>query len=606
MAGKSTSCPEADQGQWLECAMAALATFVCLVAYFLGYRLYSKYLAERVFSLDDSRTTPAHTLRDEIDYVPTRKFVLFGHHWASITGLSPMLGPAVAVIWGWFPAMLWVVLGGLFVGCVHDFGALVVSMRARGQSIGKVAEGIVGPRAKTLFHLIIFFGIALAMGVFVYIIAVMFSVSDAWDPLEPLADASSFPTAVLPSALLIGIALVMGHLLYRRGMRLAPLTAIGFVLVLGGVWAGIQWPLMGLERSAWPSHSGWVLILLAYSFIASVLPVWSLLQARDFLNSLLLYLGLGLCYLGIFISRPEFAAPAFRPEPEGAPSFYPFVFIVIACGAASGFHSLVSSGTTAKQIDRETDARPIGYGGMLGESLLGLLAVLACTAGLVGKAGVSPSQLWHDTYSNWGAMQALGQKIGIFITGAAHFIEELGVSDHRTATAFIAVVVVSFALTTLDSATRLLRFNISEMGETLGWGWLGNRYVSSILAVVVIAFFAFYEVGGRPAGLALWQLFGTVNQLLAGLALLVVTLYLYQRGRNYWLTGLPMLFMLGSTLVAMLSNLRSFQAQWSEGGAILFIVGSILLILAVWLAYEALGALRRFRRGDTVTEMEIL
>jgi carbon starvation protein len=586
--------------------MAALVTAVCLAAYFIGYRVYAKYLATRVFALDDGRVTPAHALRDDVDYVPTRRFVLFGHHWASITGLSPMLGPAVAVIWGWLPAMLWVVLGALFVGCVHDFGALVVSMRARGQSIGKVAEGIVGPRAKTLFHLIIFFGIALAMGVFVYVIAVMFSISESWRPDQPLADPASFPTAVLPSALLIVIAMVMGHLLYRRGWRLGPLTAAGFVLVMLGVWAGVEWPLLGLPRTAWPGHSGWVVILLAYAFVASVLPVWSLLQARDFLNSLLLYLGLGLCYLGVFVSRPEFAAPAFRPHPSGAPSFYPFVFIIIACGAASGFHSLVSSGTTAKQIDRESDARPIGYGGMLGESLLGLLAVLACTAGILGQPGTSPAEIWQRTYADWGAMQGLGQQIGVFVTGSAHFIEALGVADHRSATAFVAVVVVSFALTTLDSATRLLRFNISEMGETLSWRWLDNRYVASILAVLVIAFFAFYQVGGRPAGLALWQLFGTVNQLLAGLALLVVTLYLFQRGRNFWVTAVPMLFMLGSTLVAMVSNLRSFLGQWSSGGAILFIVGSVLLVLAVWLAIEAAVSLVRSRRAGPEVGLDIV
>ncbi len=586
--------------------MAAVATAFCLLAYLLGYRLYSKFLADRVFSLDDVRRTPAHALRDDVDYVPTARFVLFGHNWASITGLSPMLGPAVAVIWGWLPAMLWVVLGALFVGCVHDFGALVVSMRARGQSIGKVAEGIVGRRAKTLFHLVIFFGIALAMGVFVYIIAVMFSISEAWDPAAPLADPSSFPTAVAPSAVLILVALAMGHLLYRRNMALLPLTAGGFLVVLVGVWGGIRWPLLGLERGAWPDHGTWVVILLSYSFIASVLPVWSLLQARDFLNSLLLYLGLALCYLGLFVSRPEFAAPAFRPEPEGAPSFYPFVFIVIACGAASGFHSLVSSGTTAKQLDKESDARPIAYGGMVGESLLGLLAVVACTAGLAGDEAVTASQLWNDTYANWGVMQALGQKVGIFITGSAHFIEELGVADHRTATAFVAVIVVSFALTTLDSATRLLRFNISEMGETVGWKWLGDRYFSSALAVAVIAGFAFYELGGRPAGLALWQLFGTVNQLLAGLALLVVTLYLHQRGRNPWFTGIPMVFMLGSTLVAMLGNLGNFYRVWHEGGAILFVVGTVLLVLAVWLVFEAAAAFRRFRRRPQISEMEIL
>ncbi len=202
-------------------------------------------------------------------------------------------------------------------------------------------------------------------------------------------------------------------------------------------------------------------------------------------------------------------------------------------------------------------------------------------------------------------MQSLGQQVGVFITGAAHFIERLGVADHRLATAFIAVVVVSFALTTLDSATRLLRFNISEIGETLGFRLLDNRYVSSVLAVAVIAFFAFYEIGDRPAGLALWQLFGTINQLLAGLALLVVTLYLVKRGRNPWFTGLPMLLMLVSTVVAMISNLRDFWRQWDEGGGALFVVGLILLVLAIWLVIESLAALARARRSEPLESMEI-
>ena len=333
--------------------------------------------------------------------------------------------------------------------------------------------------------------------------------------------------------------------------------------------------------------------------------MWSLLQARDFLNSLLLYLGLGLAYVGIFVMRPEFAAPAFRPQPEGAPSFFPFVFIIIACGAASGFHSLVSSGTTAKQIDREPDARFVGYGGMIGESLLGLLAVVACTAGVMGQGGFSARQVWLETYQGWDSIQGLGNQVGVFITGTARFIESLGVVDHRVATAFIAVVVVSFALTTLDSATRLLRFNISEIGETLGVRILGNRYVASGLAVVVIGGFAFYEIDGRAAGLALWQLFGTTNQLLAGLALLVVTLYLYQRGRNAWVTGVPMVFMLISTVIAMITNLRRFWTQWSEGGAVLFVIGAALLVMALWLCVEAVLRFRQVRADPPLTSMAI-
>ena len=584
--------------------MTALVTAVCLVVYYLGYAFYARYLSRRVFLIDPHRPTPAHTLRDEVDYVPTRKLVLFGHHYASITGLSPMLGPAVAVIWGWAPAMLWVVAGALLVGCVHDFGALVVSMRARGMSIGKVTEGIVGPRAKTLFHLIIFFGIALAMGVFVYVIALMFAITPQWDPQRPLADPSSFPTAVLPSAVLIVIAVVVGNLAYRRGWRLAPLTVAGFVVMLVSVWAGVELPTLGLAREAWPERSAWVLILLAYSFIASVLPVWSLLQARDFLNSLLLYLGLGMAYLGLFVGAPEFAAPAFRMHPEGAPSFLPFVFIIIACGAASGFHSLVSSGTTAKQIDNEGDARFIGYGGMIGESMLGLLAVVACTAaGVTGTAGTARAA--GSTPTPTGARcRAWGSRWGC--------------SSPAPPTS-------SSSSASSTSAPRRRWWR---------WWWSPSRSPRSIrrpgccastsprwarrcapagagplrvvgAAVGVIAFFAFYEIGGKAAGLALWRLFGTTNQLLAGLALLAVSLYLYQRGRNYWVTALPCLFMLVSTLFAMVANLRDFWAQRASGGGVLFAIGLVLLGLAVWLLVESVASFLRFRGRAPLQSMEV-
>ena len=501
--------------------------------------------------------------------------------------------------------MLWVVLGAIFIGCVHDFSSLVISIRAKGMSIGKVAEGIIGPRAKPLFHLIIFFGIALAMGVFVHVIAELFAISESWSHDKPLADPASFPTAVLPSGVLILLALAMGWLVYRRRFPLLATTAVGFVLMMTAVWAGMQWPLVGLDPAAWPERSGWIAALLVYSLVASVLPVWSLLQARDFLNSLLLYLGLALAYLGLFLRNPEFAAPAFQSHPQGAPSFFPFVFIVIACGAASGFHSLVSSGTTAKQINSEADARFVGYGGMIGESLLGLLAVLACTAGVIGVGGFTAAEVWHSTYADWDTIAAsLGAKVGTFIAGAAHFIETLGVS-RPLAVAFVAMVVVSFALTTLDSATRLLRFNISEIGETLRLRVLANRYLASALAILAIGFFAFYQLGGKPAALSLWTLFGTTNQLLAGLALLTVTIYLQQRGKNPWFTGVPMVFMLVSTLTAMVSNLRTFWGTWEEGGRALFIVGFILLVLAVWLAIEAAVILWRGRKAAPLASMQV-
>ena len=553
-----------------------LAALLCFGAYLLAYRFYAQHLARRLFELDPSRPTPAHRLRDEVDYVPANRFVLFGHQYASITGLSPILGPAIAVIWGWLPAMLWIVLGTIFIGAVHDFGTLVVSVRARGVSIGKATEGLVGRRAKTLFHIIIFFLIALAMGVFVHIIGVLFS-------------PDFYPEAVLPSSVLIVIALIIGTVTYRRGWPILPVTTLGFVAMLVFVWAGIEYPILG------PSLAQWKWLLLLYAFAASVLPVWMLLQPRDYINSLLLYLGVGAMYVGLFVARPAFVAPAVDVNPAGAPSMFPFVFIVIACGAASGFHCLVSSGTSAKQLNRETDARFIGYGAMIGESLLGLMAVLACTAGFVSR------EEWLDRYASWQAADTLGDNIGAFIGGTTRFLGALGLPAEIAST-FVAVLVVSFALTSLDSATRLLRYNISEIGETLRVPALGSRYVASGLAVTAIWFFAFYEVAGESAGLVLWSLFGTTNQLMAGLALLAITIYLLRRGKPVLYTLVPMLFMLVSTLSAMGSNLIDF---WWQGEWILLGTGGLIFVLAVWLTLEAWFAVRRYRQHPVVEGLEV-
>ena len=551
---------------------------VCLAfaAYIAAYRFYARHLATRLFELDASRQTPAHRLRDDIDYVPSNRYVLFGHHYASITGLSPMLGPAIAVIWGWLPATLWVVLGAIFVGGVHDFGALAISIRARGLSIGKITENLVGVRGKTLFHAIIFFLIALAMGVFVHIVATLFS-------------PDFYPESVVPSGALIVLATFMGIAVHRRGWGMARLTAAGFIAIAALVWMGLRYPIVG------PTLAEWKWMLLAYAFAASVLPVWLLLQPRDYINSLLLYVGVGAMYIGFFVANPSFAAPAIDLAPEGAPPIFPFVFIVIACGAASGFHALVSSGTSAKQLDKETDAPFIGYGAMLGESLLGLMAVMACTAGFVSR------EEWLSRYVSWQAADVLGNNIAAFIGGTTTFLTVLGIPEELAAT-LVAMLVVSFALTSLDSATRLLRYNVSEIGETVGITTLSNRYVASGIAIAAIWFFAFFEVGDEYAGLVLWQLFGTTNQLLAALALLAVTIYLLRRGKPLVYTLLPMAFMLVSTLTAMSSNLTSF---WKEGQLLLFATGGTLLVLAVWLTIEASMAVRQYRRHGVTEGLDV-
>lgn len=547
-----------------------LAAVCCLITYVVVYRFYARHLGSRIFQLDPKASTPAHAMGDGVDYVPCRRMVLFGHHYASIAGLAPMLGPAIAVIWGWLPGMLWVVLGTLFIGAVHDFGALVVSMRHRGMSIGKVAEDLIGRRAKGIFLIIILFLICLVMGVFVRTVAGLFT-------------AEFYPESVFPTFSLMAIAIVIGWLVYKRGVSVIRLTVIGFVLMLASIGVGLN-----IGRPDLASET-WILILLAYAFAASTLPVWSLLQPRDYLNSWLLYLGLGASYVGLFVLQPAFAAPMIDTQPAEAPPIFPFVFIVIACGAISGFHGLVSSGTTSKQIDNETDALPIGYGGMVGESLLGLLAVLACTAGF------RSAESWSAHYATWGSASGLAEKMQAFIDGSAMFLSSLGL-PMELAQAFIALVAVSFALTSLDSGTRLLRYNIEEISQSISVSALGQRHVASSLAVVFIGFFAFYEIEGQPVGLALWSLFGSTNQVLGALTLLAVTIYLRQKGRNYVYTLLPMAFMLTVTIVAMVLDIGKY---WSGGQLLLWGVAASIFVLSAWLVVEAVI---RFRK-DTAQVM---
>ncbi|MFQ6114746.1 MAG: carbon starvation protein A [bacterium] len=535
---------------------AALAAMLALGTFVLAYFTYAKFITHRIFALDPDAKTPAHTMTDGIDYVPTRKPVLFGHHFASITGLGPILGPAIAVIWGWVPAFLWVFFGTIFFGGVHDFSALAISMRNRGRSIGNIAESIIGQRARLLFLLIIFFLIALAMGVFAIVIATLFT--EAFNP-----------EAVLPAFALMLIAMAVGVGVYKRGMMIGPVTLIGVILMLVTTALGIKYPVTGVSQDTW------IYILLGYAFVASVLPVWLLLQPRDYINSFLLYLGLGAMYLGLFIFQPQIAAPAINRQSSGLPPIFPFIFIMVACGAISGFH-----------------ARLIGYGGAVAEGILGLMAVLACTAGLASK------EAWLQHYKSWGTASSLGPEINAFVQGAGKFISHLGISQ-TFSQAFVAVVVVGFALTTLDSATRLLRFNIEELGNCLKIKLLSNRFLAAAIAVLAIAFFALMKAEmvdpstgalvKKSAGLILWGLFGTTNQILAGIVLLSVTIYLLKKGKTIVFTLVPMILMLSMTLWAMVLNLGDF---WSKKNWPLLVVGTIILFMILWFIIEGIIVFR--------------
>jgi carbon starvation protein len=556
-------------------------TVLCL--YVLFYRLYAKnILSRKIFELDESAETPAHAMRDDVDYVPTNKYILFGHHYASIAGLAPMLGPAIAVIWGWVPALCWVVFGTLLVGAVHDFSALVLSIRHKGQSVGSIARDVISPRTRLLFLLVIFFLVALAMGVFVLVISGLFAAPDAAN-----IPATAHPEAIFPTYALMLIAMVIGFLVYKKNMPMWPMIALGFVLMLITTRIGLDMPITGFAARDWT----WTLLI--YAFIASVLPVWLLLQPRDFLNSLLLYLALFSMLIGFFLLSPDWVAPAINANPEGAPPMLPFLFIVIACGAVSGFHGLVASGTTSKQLNKETDATFVGYVGMIGESLLALMAVLATTAG-----AFSSRADWEAFYGSWDKAAGLHQKLGIFIQGNANFIHQLGIPLDYAA-AFISVVVVGFAMTSVDTGARLLRFNLEEIGDTIGLNILKNRYVATLLAVASIGFFAFFEVNGKPAGLFLWTLFGTTNQILAGLTLLTVTIYLYRKKKPVLYTMLPMLLVLGATISGMVMGI--FKAIGKEQWAVAA-VGSVIFLLAGWVLIEALLVVKKLKAEGSLDQ----
>lgn len=546
-----------------------IVSIVSLLIYIIAYKYYSGFLSKRVLSLDPVRRTPAREYEDGVDFVPTSRIILFGHHFASIAGLGPILGPAIAVIWGWLPAVLWILFGSILLGGVHDLTTLYVSLRNRGRSIGDVTNSLVGPRARILFLLLIFFTLSLAMGTFVRVIATLFT-------------EGFHPESVLPVITLIFVAVGVGFLVYRHGVGIARATIVALVIMFFTIWLGTRVPVTGVATT------GWVSVLIIYAYIASVLPVWLLLQPRDYLNAYQLVIGMVLMYGGLFVFHPKIAAPAVNSAPAGAPPLFPFLFITIACGAISGFHNLVSTGTTSKQLASEPDARPIGYGGMIAEGALAIIVVLACTAGVTRAE-------WFDHYASWQSAAGLSAKMEAFVQGAGTFISKLGIPADL-ARSFIVVMAVGFAMTTLDSGTRLLRYNLEELGESLNIGPLRNRFIATFGAVLGIGYFSLMTVGGKPVGLTLWELFGTTNQILAALGLLTVSLFLYRLGKPIIYTLLPMIGMMIMTVTAMIMKLRAnFAARhWP-----LLIVGAIILVLVVWLVVESILAFRRHAGGNS-------
>ena len=555
------------------------------VLFFLAYRHYSSYLARRVYGSDAAFVTPAHQFSDGIDFVPTNKHVVFGHHFTSVAGAAPIVGPAIAAFWGWGPALAWIVVGTIFAAGVHDMGSLAVSVRHGARNIGSIAHDVISKRARTLFLLIIFFLLTLVNAVFAVVIGNLLVAN---------------PGAVIPIFVEIPLAIGIGQYIYRsRSAALVP-SLIGVVVLYALIWVGLQVPIeiTGLADALGVDNprNVWVVILFAYAFIASRLPMWVLLQPRDYINSHQLFIALGVIVAGIAVGWNTIAAPLVNDVPEGSPSIFPFLFITIACGAISGFHSLVASGTTAKQIDNEADVRHVGYLGAVGEGALAVGALLAVTAGVAATRAD-----WTALYPDFDT--ASGGAVGNFVNGVGVFADNLGV-PLDLAVIFAAVVVISFAATTMDTGVRLQRYVVQEIAEVLGWQRLArNLTLAGIVAVVVPLAMALLP-GGGEAGYTfgvLWQLFGTTNQLTAGLALAVVAVWVVQRGRNPVAVLVPLAFLLVMTSWALIVNLRNFvdDGQW-----VLAPLDAIIFVLAVWLVVEAALALRRASGSATGSEHE--
>ena len=541
------------------------------VGYVLAYHTYGKFLARRIFQIDDSRPTPARTMSDGVDYVPTKAEVLFGHHFTSIAGTGPIVGPAIAIIWGWVPALVWVLLGSIFMGAVHDFSAIVISTRHGGRSIGDVARDIVNGRVRTLFLMIIFLVLLIVIAIFCLVIAVLFNL---------------YPQSVFPVWVEIPIALVLGHAMYRRGVH--PLAA-SLVAVAGlyvAIVIGAYMPLKMPSLFGQPPVIVWTVLLLVYAYVASVLPVWRLLQPRDYINGHELFIALGLLGLGVVFARPEIVAPAVDFKPSGAPPMWPMLFVTVACGAISGFHCLVGSGTTSKQLSQERHALAIGYGGMLTEGMLAVFVIIAVAAGIGMAVGGESGGVaaWQARYASWAGASGLDKKVGAFVDGSANMLTALRI-PRDIALALMGVFVASFAATTLDTATRLQRYVVSELATGLKLKPLAGRHAATLIAVVTAGLLAFPK--GGKGGLILWPLFGGTNQLLACLALLVTTVYLKRRGRPLGYTAIPMVLMLVMTSWAMVYNVRTFaqdpQANWH-----LIVIGVAILALEAWMVIESL------------------
>ena len=552
---------------------AVVLAAIGLIAVFSGYRFYSKFVAEKIYQLDPDFSTPAHTMRDDVDYVPTNRVVLWGHHFTAVAGAAPIIGPSIAVVWGWLPAFLWVVIGTMFFAGVHDFGAIWASVRNKALSVGSLTGEVVSHRARNLFMIVVFFLLLMVNAVFAVAIS---------------GEFINTPASVIPAWTAVFVAVGIGILLYKVGVGITWPTVVGTIILYAVIYLGELFPVTLTDAAGIAPGAQWILILFAYAAIASMLPVWLLLQPRDYINGIQLFVGLGILYGAVFIAAPEVVAPPINPNvPPATPPIMPLLFVTIACGAISGFHGLVSSGTTSKQLNKETDARFVGYLGSLGEGTLAIVAIIAVTAGF------SMTE-WQSAYTNAENFGAVGG-ISAFVTGGSRIAAEgLGLPLGFAQT-LLAVMAVLFAGTTMDAGVRLQRYIVQEWGTIYKIPALQNGYLATAVAVGACLALAFGAGGADGSGgMIIWPLFGTTNQLLAGLTLLVISVMLVKLGRPARYTLIPMIFV---TTMALLSALYQLSSLYTDGNYMLVAIDIVIIITAIFVMLEAASALMRERRA---------
>ena len=520
-----------------------------VVVYIIAYRIYGNVIAKK-FNIDPAKETPSHTMYDGVDYVPAKPPVLLGHHFASIAGAGPIVGPVIAVAFGWLPVYAWILFGAVFIGGVHDYSSLVASIRHKGKTIGQIIETYIGISGKKLFLIFAWATLILVVAVFVLIVSDTFA---------------SIPSSGTSSILFIFLALIFGLSIYKWKIPLWIASIIGVALLFFCVYLGQVFPIE-------MSKLTWQILLFGYVFIASVTPVWILLQPRDYLNSFFLYALMLGGIAGLLFTSPVIELPAYSTfSIDKIGYLFPALFVTVACGAISGFHSIVSSGTTAKQLDKESDAKLIGYGGMLIE---GILAVLA----LVAVASMS-SDNFLNILQNQGPVTAFSIGVANFING----IPFLNISV-ESAKVFVALAVAAFALTSLDTATRLGRYSFQEFFEISDQKESGsifkNRFVATGITVAVGAALTF-----SGQSMSIWPVFGSANQLLAALALLTITVWVAHLKKNMMFTLIPMLFMFAVTLTALVMLFYTNLVDYHN--YTLSVISILLTVLAVMLGVKA-------------------